>query len=269
MILSFPEGAALGVREFEIWNQPPRDYVGTIDVGVVRPVLTGTAEISSATIYLTVDHVAGLTSPSFVVAGVGSVSAIGGKSIEAEALAGIDLAKAFGARSAQVEAIAGTLKIDTQDEYVNAAGGAIGIAAETLWDQNQECVLHGGVAWRTKLAGWRGPYNLDALGNHDRAVQEFRHWLKRQNVTSVTTADPAVGPWDANIHLARKEGLLHSNGDLSNNHYDMNLVFFDVLLRHLMWTGDLGPAREVWPALQRHLAWEHRLFRRTLRGRGR
>ncbi len=42
----------------------------------------------------------------------------------------------------------------------------------------------------------------------------------------------------------------------------MNLVLMDVLLRHLMWTGDLEFAREMWPALQRHLAWEHRLFRR-------
>ncbi len=165
-----------------------------------------------------------------------------------------------------MEAIAETLKVDTPDEYVNAAGGAFGPAAATSWDQKAECVMHGGVAWRNALAGWRGPYNLDALGNHDRAVLEFRHWLKRQNVTSVTTADPAVGPWDANIHLARKEGLLHSDGDLSNNHYDMNMVFMDVLLRHLMWTGDPEFAREVWPALQRHLAWEHRLFRRTYAG---
>jgi hypothetical protein len=43
----------------------------------------------------------------------------------------------------------------------------------------------------------------------------------------------------------------------------MNLVFMDMLLRHLMWTGDMEFAREIWPALQRHLAWEHRLFRRT------
>jgi uncharacterized protein (DUF608 family) len=42
----------------------------------------------------------------------------------------------------------------------------------------------------------------------------------------------------------------------------MNLVFIDVLLRHLRWTGDREFAREIWPALQRHLAWEHRLFRR-------
>ncbi len=166
-------------------------------------------------------------------------------------------------RSAQVEAIAATLKVDTPDEYINAAAGNFGIAAETIWDQKNQCVLHGGVAWRTMLAGWRGPYNLDALGNHDRAVQEIRHWLKRQNTTPVTTGDPAVAPWDPNMHLARKEKLLHSNGDLSNNHYDMNMVFVDMLLRHLMWTGDLEFAREVWPALQRHLAWEHRLFRRT------
>jgi hypothetical protein len=115
------------------------------------------------------------------------------------------------------------------------------------------------------LAGWRGPYSLDALGNHDRAQQHFRHWLKRQNLTPVATADPAIGPWDdtPNFHLTRKEKMLHSNGDLSGNHYDMNMVFMDVLIRHLMWTGDLDFAREIWPAFQRHLAWEHRLFRRT------
>ena len=50
---------------------------------------------------------------------------------------------------------------------------------------------------------------------------------------------------------------------IRDSHYDMNMVFIDALLRHLMWTGDLTFAREVWPALQRHLAWEHRLFRRA------
>jgi len=46
----------------------------------------------------------------------------------------------------------------------------------------------------------------------------------------------------------------------------MNMVFIDMTLRHLMWTGDLDFAREIWPSLQRHLAWEHRLFRRTYAG---
>ncbi|HTT57714.1 MAG TPA: hypothetical protein VMF63_11435, partial [Opitutaceae bacterium] len=54
----------------------------------------------------------------------------------------------------------------------------------------------------------------------------------------------------------------HSNGDLSNSHYDMNLVYMDVLFRHLLWTGDLDLARQLWPVIERHLAWERRLFRR-------
>jgi hypothetical protein len=254
--LRFPAGSWLEVEDFAAWGKTPsiliqvpgtpgapewKDQKPHIDTK--QPILTGSVELTAEPMYLALDR----------------VGAVSGN-------AAIDPARAFVARSAQVEAIAGTLKIDTPDEYVNAAGAAIGIAAETIWDAKQECVMHGGVAWRTALAGWRGPYNLDPLGNHDRAVLEFRHWLKRQNVTPVTTADPAVGPWDPNMHLARKEKLLHSNGDLSNNHYDMNLVFMDVLLRHLTWTGDLEFAREIWPALQRHLAWEHRLFRRTYAG---
>jgi hypothetical protein len=239
--LTFPAGAVSSVAGFDSWGKTPSVAAASgTAVDEKRPILLGAVEVTRDPLFLTVDHVAG-----------------GGQA------GANDPAKAFAARGAQVEAIAGTLRVDTPDEYINAAAGNFGIAAETIWDQKNECVLHGGVAWRTMLAGWRGPYNLDALGNHDRAVQEIRHWLKRQNTTPVTTADPAIGPWDPNMHHARKEGMLHSNGDVSNNHYDMNMVFVDVLLRHLMWTGDLGFAHEVWPALQRHLAWERRLFRRT------
>jgi hypothetical protein len=242
LVFGFPAGSLLRSRVFAEWNIPPVAPTaltgGTADDP--QMILVGSVELRSEPCYLTIDHVDA---------------------------AAMTLAKypdmAFQERSADVGAIAGTLKVDTPDEYLNAAAGAFGPAAETIWDQKNECVLHGGVAWRTMLAGWRGPYNLDALGHHDRAVQEIRHWLKRQNVTPVTTGDPAVGPWDANMHHARKEGMLHSNGDLSNNHYDMNMVFIDMTLRHLMWTGDLEFAKEIWPALERHLAWEHRLFRRT------
>ena len=127
--------------------------------------------------------------------------------------------------------------------------------------------MHGCVAWRSTLAGWRGPYSLDALGRHDRAKLHFRRWLKKQNISPITTSSPATGPADPRSYLAHKESLLHSQGDLSNNHYDMNMVFFDVLLRHLRWTGDLNFALEIWTAFERHLAWEQRLFRRTFTSR--
>ena len=239
MRLTFPPGSRLAVDGFDAWAKSPAAASSTPD----HPILTGSVGFGQQPMYLTVFHMAD-----------GLPGAPAG------------LAQAFTARGTQVEAIAQTLRIDTPDEYLNNVGPAMGIAAETIWDAKNECVLHGGVAWRTMLAGWRGPYNLDTLGNHDRAVLEIRHWLKRQNLTPVTTGDPAIGPWDANMPHARKEGMLHSNGDLSNNHYDMNMVFIDMTLRHLMWTGDLDFAREIWPSLQRHLAWEHRLFRRTYAG---
>ena len=232
----------VAATDFKAWNLPPTtgpDPSWSVN-DTIHPILIGSAEIKKEALYICIYH------------------------NEAGASAH-NPAAAFATRSAQVEALAATLTLDTPDEYLNTLGPAISVAAETIWDAHAQCVLHGGVAWRTMLAGWRGPYSLDALGNHDRAQQHFRHWLKRQNLTPVTTADPAIGPWDdtPNFHLTRKEKMLHSNGDLSGNHYDMNMVFMDVLMRHLMWTGDLDFAREIWPAFQRHLAWEHRLFRRT------
>jgi hypothetical protein len=243
LVLEFPAHSQLAVADFPAWSALPPTVGRSAKTEPKQPILTGSADIKKQPLYLTIHR------PD-----------------RSGATAATDPAKAFAARSAQVEGIARQITIDTPDEYVNACGSAIGIAADAIWDTRQECVMHGAVAWRSALAGWRGPYSLDALGNHDRAKLHFRHWLKRQNLTAITTADPATGPWDPNIHLTRKEKLLHSNGDISNNHYDMNMVFMDVLLRHLMWTGDLEFAREVWPALQRHLAWEHRLFRRTYTG---
>jgi hypothetical protein len=171
---------------------------------------------------------------------------------------------AFAARSQQVSKIAATLQLSTPDPYIDAAAAAIGIAADALWDAEQQCVMHGGVAWRNPLAGWRGPYCLSSLGQHARMRQQVRHWVQRQNTSPVADShQPVTGPADAGTRLTRKEALLHSSGDLSANHYDMNMVFFDAFLRYLRWTGDLEFAREIWPAFERHLAWEQRLFRRT------
>ena len=252
-----PSESLLAIRDFSFWALPPDVRLASKaeTTPTEKPILRGVFNLGSLPAYLRLDHIVA-TDRIYDVSDWYDSGA----------------AKTFAQRSAEVETVAGQLKIETPDEYVNAAGGALGIAAETIWDQKQECVMHGGVAWRSALAGWRGPYTLDALGNHDRTKQQVRHWLKKQNVTPVDTSTlvkgEAVGPWDAANNMSRKEGMLHSNGDLSNNHYDMNLVFMDVLLRHLMWTGDVPFAREVWPALQRHLAWEKRLFRRTYAGTG-
>ena len=170
-----------------------------------------------------------------------------------------DLPAVFASAVAHSASLRRQVQIDTPDPFLDAAVGALNVAADAAWDGPQDLIMHGAIAWRTPLLGWRGPYALDALGWHDRARRYLTYWAARQDTDPVPAQLPPPAE-DAN--LARDEAALHSNGDLSNSHYDMNLVYIDVLLRHLLWTGDLNLARQLWPVIERHLAWERRLFRR-------
>ncbi|WP_201980027.1 DUF4450 domain-containing protein [Hymenobacter rubidus] len=176
------------------------------------------------------------------------------------------LPAAFARAEAARQALAGRVQVSTPDPYINTMGGALAVAADAIWETPS--YMHGAVAWRMRLNGWRGPYAADPLGWHDRAQLHFGSYAKSQ-LTS-----PPSGPVvpDTALHLARQleklgttifsEGYISRNpgGDFRPHHYDMNLVFIDELLRHFNWTGDLAFARQMWPVLQRHLAWEKRNF---------
>jgi hypothetical protein len=170
----------------------------------------------------------------------------------------IELATQFALTEQHFDALRNKVRIETPDSYLDSAMGALNIVSDALWDSDAKAIMHGAIAWRTKLLGWRGPYVLDELGWHDRAQQNFETWFPRQN----TSAIGPISPLDPKANLARNEPGLHSNGDLSNSHYDMNMVFMDAFFRHLLWTGDTALARSAWPVVKRHLAWEKRLFRR-------
>jgi hypothetical protein len=170
-----------------------------------------------------------------------------------------DLPKLFAAAEEHRRAIAERVVVDTPDPFINAAVPALCVAADAIWDRQQQSFMHGAVAWRVRLLGWRGPYAGDALGWHDRTAAHFAGFAKDQNTNAVPEKIP---PADENVNLSRNEAALHSNGDLTKTHYDMNLVGVDAFFRHLLWTGDLDYARRMWPVIERHLAWERRLFRR-------
>jgi hypothetical protein len=170
-----------------------------------------------------------------------------------------DLSREFAETDGHFRALRRQVVVETPDPYINAAAAALSVAADGVWDEPTGTVQHGAVAWRSRLLGWRGPYAMDALGWHDRARRHLSYWAGRQNTGPIPAAPP---PADAGANLARAEAALHSNGDMSNSHYDMNLVYIDALFRHLLWTGDLEFARSVWPVIERHTAWERRLFRR-------
>lgn len=162
--------------------------------------------------------------------------------------------------------IADRIKVVTPDPFINTLGGVLGIAADGVWEDPS--FMHGAVAWRMRLNGWRGAYVADVFGWHDRAKKHFNGYALSQVKTPLT--GPVVA--DTALHLGRQQeklgtslfssGYISRNpgGDLRAHHYDMNLVFIDQLLNHFNWTGDTAYARQMWPLLVRHLDWEKRNF---------
>jgi hypothetical protein len=162
--------------------------------------------------------------------------------------------------------IAERIKVVTPDPFINTLGGVLGIAADGVWEDPS--FMHGAVAWRMRLNGWRGAYVADVFGWHDRAKKHFNGYALSQVTTPLN--GPVVA--DTALHLGRQleklgtslfsSGYISRNpgGDLRAHHYDMNLVFIDQLLNHFNWTGDTAYVRQMWPLLVRHLDWEKRNF---------
>ncbi|MBQ8360836.1 MAG: DUF4450 domain-containing protein [Bacteroidaceae bacterium] len=181
---------------------------------------------------------------------------------------GAAIDKAFAKAEAQRTELAGRIQFTTPDPYFNTVGGALAVAADGVWDGTTW--LHGAIGWRMPLAGWRAAYAGDALGWHDRARKHFNAYAASQ----VTDVAPIYQHpmQDSVLNLARaakKWGTqMYSNGYICRNpnrdnqmhHYDMNLNYMDELLWHLNWTGDWEYVREIWPVIERHLAWEKRNF---------
>jgi len=268
-----PGGANLSVADARDWNTPDALFASTRQTADApkNPVLVGHVALrtgeeiflslqrspagpaSTATEDLetyreiTAPHSASTGNPAGSVASLGPIFACD------------ELPAHFRTAERHFRELRQRVSVETPDPFFDAAVGALNVAADAVWDEPQQAIMHGAIAWRTRLLGWRGPYALDALGWHDRARKHFVYWAGRQNTDPIPSQLP---PADEAANLARNEAGLHSNGDLSNSHYDMNLVYIDALFRHLHWTGDLEFARQVWPLIERHLAWERRLFRR-------
>jgi hypothetical protein len=176
------------------------------------------------------------------------------------------LPKVFADAETKRKSVADRVVINTPDPYINAVGGALNIAADGIWEDPS--YMHGAIAWRMRLNAWRGPYVADPLGWHDRARKHFSSYALSQ------VTDPLQAPViaDTALNIARQQekmgtsmfssGYISRNpgGDKRPHHYDMNLVFIDELLNHFNYTGDTNYVREMWPLLERHLAWEKRNF---------
>ena len=235
-------GAALAVGDAKLWGHPEKLFADPkpagSETGAPFPLLVGRIPLPhNQPVFL-----------AFQPAGDGVVN-----------LRDEDLEAAFIAAEKHRQSIAERVVVETPDDFINAAAAALNVAADGVWDEQQQSFMHGAVAWRNRLLGWRGPYAGDALGWHERTAAHLAGFAKQQNTNPIPEKLP---PADASANLSRSEAALHSNGNLGKNHYDMNLVAMDALFRHLLWTGDREFAERMWPVIERHLAWERRLFRR-------
>ena len=156
----------------------------------------------------------------------------------------------------------------TPDPYINTLGGALALAADGDWDG--KTWLHGCIGWRMPLAGWRAAYVGDVLGWNERQRSHFDAYAKSQ-VTNVPATIPHPSQ-DPKMNMARAEKKwgtqMYSNGYICRNperndqmhHYDMNLNYMDELLWHFQYDADTAYMRQLWPVIERHLAWEKRNY---------
>ncbi len=262
-----PAGAALALADARQWNNLPFLLAATAPQAPELPVLVARAPlIAGRPLLFSLQRLAADTAIAADLDTYQEVSSdrqgaarMPPKLALAPEYSAADLPRHFAETEAHFAALRTRVAVDTPDPFINAAVGALNVAADALWDEPQQAIMHGAIAWRTKLLGWRGPYALDELGWHDRARINSVYWAGRQNTDPIRAQVP---PPDERTNLARNEAGLHTNGDISNSHYDMNLVYIDALFRHLLWTGDMEYAKRMWPVIVRHLAWERRLFRR-------
>ena len=262
-----PEGARLAVGDARQWNNLPALLAGAAAPSPKLPIIVARASLTAGRpLLLSLQRLAvnAAVAPDLSTYREVSTDPRGASRKPASLtlapmFAAADLPRHFSEAEAHFAALRTRVAVDTPDAFLNASVGALNVAADALWDEPQQAIMHGAIAWRTKLLGWRGPYALDELGWHDRAQANETYWAGRQNADPIPAAVP---PPEERTNLARNETGLHSNGDISNSHYDMNLVYIDALFRHLLWTGDRDFAKKMWPVVVRHLAWERRLFRR-------
>lgn len=258
----FPKGTTVVVAEARDWANPEALFAAS-QADVKQPVVLGCFAMKpNEPSFIGIQRLAGGSDADEVLAAYREVSAQpDGPQVRQsrQPWRSEDLPQRFVQAETSCRAIAERVVAETPDPFINAGVAALNIAADAVWDTRQEAYLHGGVAWRVRLLGWRVGYAGDELGWHERTAKHFEGFARQQNTNEIPATLPTPEP---TANLARNETALHSNGDLTKSHYDMNLMGVDAFFRHLLWTGDLEFARRMWPTIERHLAWERRLFRR-------
>lgn len=151
------------------------------------------------------------------------------------------------------------LRVVTGDRMLDLTIPSNILALDACWQENAFC--HGSFGWHCPYMGWRNWYGATVLGWSDRVQTAFRTHAASQ-VRDEGGAERVLfdGPHQYS-KLESSHGFLPEIPDGRKSiFYTMQEVGVDMILHSILWTGDLGYAREVFPAIARVLEWEARIL---------
>ena len=134
--------------------------------------------------------------------------------------------------------------VETPDPFINAAAAALNVGADGVWDEQQSAFMHGSIAWRTKLLGWRGPYLGDALGWHDRNAKASRIL---GNTAKYETDSRSARQTRCYIEFCTQRTRIAFKWRYFKFALRYESGYIDALFRHLLWTGDVEFAEKCFP----------------------
>lgn len=175
------------------------------------------------------------------------------------------LPKRFTAAMQRHEQIRNQITVKTPDSDLNAIVPALCSSMDSAWDPPY--IVHGGIHCHTPYLGWRHAYGATALGWFNRAESHFKTFAGTQFKKTATNCRTPRMDEEYGLSRQAKNSIIHSRGFIWGHrddpmYYNMQELFVDMILRQILYTGNLDFAREMYPVIEKHLEWEQRCFDR-------
>lgn len=160
--------------------------------------------------------------------------------------------------SKEIETFMSRLKINTPDEFLNAAAMASLKAIDGSW--SEPVFLHGCMQWNNRYPGWRTIFGGTMYGWHDRVQKEAAFYIESQ----IKDSDNTEALADEQYMLTKQHAnsLYYGKGRISKDQsfYNMQTQLFDQLIEEYRWNNSKEYVELLRPALELHLNWQASCF---------
>jgi hypothetical protein len=162
------------------------------------------------------------------------------------------------AARARADRLAAQVRIESPDLWLNAAMAQVTTAMDACW--YAPVFVHGAMSWNRPFPGWRSLYGPTALGWIERVREQARYYLASQ----IRDGGPTGDARDENLRgcLPAADSRYYGRGRIVQDQhmYNMQTVFFDMLIHAWRWSADAELETLLRPALELHLEWMRDCF---------